>query len=142
MHTEQLDLETVKATVDEWRATRGKQGKIPEHIWTDILSLIGRYDIATINRTLGITHQQIKAKMDSLVNAELNQIKEAQFARAVVNNNESVPAITNNVVPIQSKQQSTSHDIEITRKDGAVLKVKGVQHSDTQSIITSFYHNA
>jgi len=136
MQPVRLEIGDVKSHLNEWRNTRDKLGPIPEHIWAEILSLIGRYNTGTLSKELGISGQQIKNKMTEIADKEFEEVKRAHFAKAVIAD-EPVSSATN-VVTLQPKSSSTHHDIEITRADGAVLKVTALSNAEVMSIINQF----
>jgi hypothetical protein len=49
-----LTLNDVKLHFEHWRATRAKRGKIPDKLWLEVKTLLGRYSTSQITQTLGI----------------------------------------------------------------------------------------
>lgn len=56
-----LTLNDVKQHFDHWRTTRIKQSKIPDSLWSEVKTLIGRYPISQIITALRVNAHQISA---------------------------------------------------------------------------------
>ena len=137
MQSDRLEITDVKQHLEEWRATRRKQGPIPENLWMEILSLIGRYNSSALSRELGLSSQQLKNKMNEVANKEFEQVQKAHFASVTVEDGPTVAA-DDNVVPFNRKHRPLNHDVEITRPDGSILKVTDVPQDEVKAIITAF----
>lgn len=59
--TTALTLSDVKQHFDHWRTTRIKQSKIPDSLWNEVKTLIGRYPISQITTALRVNAHQISA---------------------------------------------------------------------------------
>lgn len=60
------DLDQVKASFDEWRQTRLKRGRVPEHLWQMALELSPHYPISRICRVLGLDYNRFKSCVSQL----------------------------------------------------------------------------
>ena len=56
-----LTLSDVKLHFEHWRETRAKRGKIPDSLWLEVKTLLGRYSTSQITQTLGINAYQISS---------------------------------------------------------------------------------
>jgi hypothetical protein len=61
-------LESVKAAFEHWRKTRARQGKIPDHLWSQVKELLGSYSLTKICTTLKVSHVQIKGNISEVSN--------------------------------------------------------------------------
>ena len=61
-------LESVKAAFEHWRETRARQGKIPDHLWSQVKELLGSYSLTKICTTLKVIHVQIKENISEVSN--------------------------------------------------------------------------
>jgi hypothetical protein len=61
-------LESVKASFEHWRKTRARQGKIPDHLWSQVKELLGSYSLTKICTTLKVSHVQIKENISEVSN--------------------------------------------------------------------------
>lgn len=77
MQQNSLTLEEVKSHFDHWRATRTKKReRIPEYLWGKVETLIERYSIADITKTLSINTGQMKDNLKSaFVSTKINFVE-------------------------------------------------------------------
>lgn len=60
-----LALEDIQQAFTHWRATRGRNRKIPDELWEQTINLLDDYKKSKILTTLGISGAQLKAKLNS-----------------------------------------------------------------------------
>lgn len=120
-------INDVKQHFDHWRTTRTKRGKIPEHLWDKVKSIIGKYPLTTITETLHINTNQIREHID--LNAEIN------FIEAVIDTRQSKGSL-NHTVSLNHDERTCS--IELHRTAGGVLKINDYPIESLPTIINHF----
>ncbi len=50
-----LTLESVAVHFEQWRSSKKKGERIPEHLWGEAIELLGRYGISQVVRTLRLS---------------------------------------------------------------------------------------
>ena len=137
-------LQIVKARFDEWRGGRTKQTRIPSYLWSDVISLMTKYTMAQICAACGLTHQQVKSKLNEITSAEFAEVKKAHFAEVNItsesNDISETVYTTDNVYPFHkpASTNSQTHDVTITRADGTTLTITGVPYCDLDKTIKAF----
>src|SRR5688572_21148367 len=125
-----LTLEEVKSDFDHWRATRAKKReRIPQYLWDKVKTLIERYSLADITKTLSINTGQIKDNLKStFVSTKIN------FVEARTESPSSIDK--QSFISFPDNKQTCS--IELHRANGVVLKVTALPVISLQKIISQF----
>lgn len=122
-----LTLNDVKQHFDHWRATRIKQSKIPDSLWSEVKTLIGRYPTSQITTALRVNAHQISAGVAA----------KRDFTFVSVRPNSSpIPAIK----PVSSGQinSEATCTFEIHRPSGGILKISAFPVASLATIINQF----
>ena len=123
-----LTLDEVKNHFDHWRLTRTKQGKIPQSLWSEVKTLIGRYPISKIAQALHVSAYQISASLDNKT--------EFTFVKAVSTAQESEPVPR--VETSSSIDKEATCSFEIHRPNGSLIKISDFPVVSLANIITQF----
>jgi len=119
-------LKEVSNQLEQWRATRSKQGKIPEVLWQQILALLNHYSIGRLTNVLRISSGQIKNKMQQAsISAKVNS-KQDKFLSITIPGS------------ISKKEPQSSSKVEIRRPDGAVLVIEQLESTTFTHVLTQF----
>jgi len=124
---ENLTLDDVKNHFDHWRTTRAKRGKIPDSLWSEVKTLIGRYPTNKIAQTLGVNAYQISTDVNNKTDFTFVTAR-----RAVLPS----PS-TNNASPCSTNIKDTCL-LEIHRPGGSLLKINQFPIQSLTTIINQF----
>jgi hypothetical protein len=133
-----LTLETVKAQLDRWRATRVKGNRMPKHLWEAVSGLTKQYAYSLIASELKINPHRLRAKIEKQ-SRQASSLSKIDFIEIPLS-----PLTSPFAHPPSSKPNTfDSHAhaagiLEVTRPDGIALKVSGLSHNDLCSLIKSF----
>lgn len=122
-----LTLNEVKQHFDHWRATRIKQSKIPDSLWNEVKSLIGRYPISQITTALRVNAHQISAGVAA----------KSDFTFVAIRPNAS-PAPTTKLPPSARTTSEATCTFEIHRSCGGILKITAFPVASMATIINQF----
>lgn len=122
-----LTLDDVKNHFDHWRATRAKRGKIPDSLWGEVKTLIGRYPTNKIAQTLGVNAYQISTGVNNKTDFTFVTARRADLS----------PASTNHVSPCSADIKDTC-SLEIHRPGGSLLKINQFPIQSLTTIINQF----
>jgi hypothetical protein len=120
------DMEAAIQAFKDWRTSREKRCRIPDHLWKMAanLSTNHHYPLNIICNNLGLNWGDLKKKIDQLslsthANHAVKPQKQPSFVELKLNNQER------NQTPSFLLNQSTSPHctIELTRPDGSVMKI-------------------
>lgn len=116
-------LSSVKEAFTHWRATRLRQGKIPDYLWEQVRGLLNDYPIAKICSALSISTVQIREKLLPKEDAAIQfvEVKEPFH-----------------VVTMPPCEQSDVCTIELHRPCGSIFKVNRLPVSLVSQLITDF----
>ena len=103
----------MRARFNEWHGGRTKQRRIPSYLWSDVISLMSKYSMAQICAACGLTHQQVKSKLNEITSAEFAEVNIVQES----NNTAETVYINDNVYPFHKRASvnSQTHDVTVTR---------------------------
>jgi hypothetical protein len=122
-----LTLDDVKQHFDHWRTTRIKQSKIPDSLWNEVKTLIGRYPISKITTALRVNAHQISAGIAA----------KSDFTFVSVRSNTSPVPATKPVLSGQINSETTC-TFEIHRSSGGILKISAFPVASLATIINQF----
>lgn len=122
-----LTLSDVKQHFDHWRATRIKQSKIPDSLWSEVKTLIGRYSTAQISKALSVNANQISAGIAA----------KSDFTFVAVRPN-AQPILTTKPASPPVGSTSTTCIVEIHRSSGGILKISAFPVASLSTIINQF----
>jgi hypothetical protein len=125
-----LTLDEVKQHFEHWRATREKRCKIPDFLWDEVKSLMGRYATNQITQTLGVNAYQISTGINN--NKDKPDITFVRARTAM----SSLEAIKPNLSSLDEEKGTCS--FEIHRPNGGVLKISQFPLVSLASIINQF----
>ena len=119
-------LKEVTTQLDQWRSTRTKQGKIPDVLWKQILTLLHHHPIGRLTRALKISSGQIK-----------NKTQQASISTKVNSKQDKFLSIT---IPeaVSKTEPQNSGKVEIRRPDGAVLVIEQLELTLFTHVLTQF----
>jgi len=120
-----LSLDDIKEHFEHWRATRTKmRERIPQYLWDEVKTILDRYPLADITKTLRINNYQIKDNLK--INTKIN------FAEVRIDslNSSQYPPL-----PFSSKETCS---IELYRPNGVILKINALPLVSIQKIISQF----
>jgi len=123
-----LTLSDVKQHFDHWRATRIKQSKIPDSLWCEVKTLIGRYSTAQITKALSVNAHQISAGIAA----------KSDFTFVAVCPNAEATPITKPALSPHMGSSTTCCTVEIHRPSGGILKISAFPVASLSTIINQF----
>ncbi len=121
-----LTLNDVKLNFERWRATRVRRGKIPESLWLEVKTLLGRYSTSQITQTLGINAYQISSGITDKNKITFVSARPESLAK-------SAP-----ISSISASRSGETCSIELQRACGAVLKISQLPLMSLAGVITQF----
>ena len=122
-----LSLNDVKQHFDHWRATRIKQSKIPDSLWNEVKTLIGRYSTGQIAKALRVNANQISAGVAA----------KSDFSFVAVRPTTS-PAPMTKPAALCSVETNATCAFEIHRPSGGILKISVFPVASLAAIINQF----
>lgn len=122
-----LTLEDVKNHFDHWRTTRVKRGKIPDSLWSEVKTLIGRYPTNKIAQTLGVNAYQISTGVNNKIDFTFVTARHADLTPASA---KPVASCSIDIKDICS--------FEIHRSNGGILKISAFPVASLATIINQF----
>ena len=122
-----LTLNDVKQHFDHWRVTRIKQSKIPDSLWGEVKTLVGRYPISQITTALRVNAHQISAGIAA----------KSDFTFVSVRSNPSPVPATKPTLSEQINSEATC-TFEIHRSSGGMLKISAFPVASLATIINQF----
>jgi hypothetical protein len=134
--SEPLTLNSVRLELDSWRATREKQGRLPDTIWDKILNLLKTHSITEISRELKVSHEQIRNKLNvnNITSKSEVKIKKNVAAKSCAFVEVNNPAYINN----DSIDFSSGTRIEIKRADNASMIIDNLDGNAISLIMSKF----
>lgn len=122
-----LSLDEVKSHFDHWRITRTKQReRIPEYLWNHVKTLIDRYSLMDITKTLRLNTSQIKDNIKINTNIHFVEAKIDKFSSLA----------RKPIVSFSNSEHTCS--IELHRINGGILKVNTLPVALLPAIINQF----
>jgi len=126
------EMEAAIKAFKDWRSTREKMCRIPDHLWKIAAKLSPRYPISKICENLGLNWGALKKKIDQIsfslsapANHAVKPQKQPSFVELKLNSQEQTPSLLLN-------QSASPHcAIELTRPDGTVMKIFSSSSEDT-----------
>jgi hypothetical protein len=122
-----LTLNDVKQHFDHWRATRTKQSKIPDSLWSEVKTLNGRYPISQITTALRVNAHQISAGVAT----------KSDFTFVSVRPN-LTPLPTVKSVSTDRTSSEATCSFEIHRPCGGIMKITAFPVASMATIINQF----
>jgi hypothetical protein len=118
------EMEAAIKAFKDWRSTREKLCRIPDHLWKIAAKLSPQYPISTICNNLGLNWGALKKKIDHFSlstnpNHPVNPPKQSSFVKLKLNSQELTPPLFLN----DSTSSSPRCAIELTKPDGTVMKI-------------------
>jgi hypothetical protein len=137
-----LTLNSVRLELDSWRATREKQGRLPDTIWDKILNHLKTHSMTDISRELKVSHEQIRNKLnvknDNITSKSEVKIKKNVDTKSCAFVEVKNPAYINN----DSIDFSSGTRIEIKRADNASMIIDNLDGNAISLIMNNdFLHN-
>ena len=134
MKAEHLSLYQVIDEFKEWRASREKQSRIPDHLWKHVIPLLSDHPQSAVLRRLGISSGQLKKHLNRQnpkpqykVEAQTSKPKGCDFIECKLPFDKIVPTET-----------MPCCDIELKKPNGATLLIKMANQTLLSSLIRSF----
>ncbi len=117
-------LTSVKQAFTHWRATRLKQGKIPDYLWAQVHELLDDYSPAKICGALQINYAQIKENLTPKDDVDI------QFVEV----GEPPPVVT---APYRREQNDVCA-VELHRPCGSMFKINALPVSMVSTLMLDF----
>jgi hypothetical protein len=134
MKAELLSLSQVIDEFKEWRASRVKQSRIPDHLWKHVIPLLSDHPRSTVLGRLGISHGQLKKHMN--IQSSMPQSKaEIQAHKSGGHGFIECKLPLDKITPTDSLPCC---DIELKKPNGATLLIKMANQTLLSSLIRSF----
>ena len=134
MKLEHLSLSQVIDEFKEWRTSRKKQSRIPDHLWKHVTPLLADHPRSTVLGRLGISHGQLKKHLNRQnpkpkykVEAQTSKPKDCDFIEC------KLPL--DKIIPTESMPCC---DIELKKPNGTTLLIKMADQALLSSLIRSF----
>lgn len=124
-----LTLNDVQQHFEHWRATRVKQSKIPDMLWSEVKTLIGRYPISQITQALRVNAHQISAGVTTKGGFTF------VAANAAVT---PVPIVKVKPVPACTDDTKATCTFEIHRANGSTLTISDFPVASLPIVINQF----
>jgi hypothetical protein len=122
-------LNEVKQHFEHWRATREKRCKIPDFLWDEVRSLIGRYPTNQITQALRINAYQISTGINNKNKPDITFVR----ARPAIPPPETLQPV---ISGLDDEQGTCS--IEIHRPNGGILKISQFPVTSLANVINQF----
>mgnify|MGYP003443700132 CR=1 FL=1 len=108
---------------EEWRSTRNRRGRIPDHLWLLVEPLTKHYSLSQITKKLHLNTTQIKTQLSRLSPSEKNapELVECtqQFSMLSASNNER-----------------SEYSIEFDCKNASSVKMTGLNISELKQMVS------
>ena len=136
MKLEHLSLSQVIDEFKEWRASRKKQSRIPDHLWKHVIPLLADHPRSTVLGRLGISHGQLKKHLNRHNSKPQPKVETHNRSNPKV----AVILLNASFHLIRSTQQITMPccDIELKKPNGTTLHIKMAGQALLSSLIRSF----
>ena len=126
MQQNSLTLDEVKSHFDHWRTTRTKKReRIPKYLWDKVKILMGHYPLSDITKILSINTGQIKDNIKLETKTDFIEVKTEPSAQS-----------ERSTSLLLDYKQTCS--IELSRANGATLKISMLSIESLQKIISQF----
>ena len=134
MKAELLSLSQVIDEFKEWRTSRKKQSRIPDHLWKHVIPLLADHPRSTVLGRLGISHVQLKK--------HLNRQNPKPQSKAEVHSHKSCSYdFIESKLPLEKITPTNNMpccDIELKKPNGTTLLIKMADQALLSSLIRSF----
>ena len=108
------DMEAAVHSFKEWRHTRKKMCRIPEHLWKMAANLSNHYPLSTISQNLGLNWGSLRKKIDQLSSGPPSKVAEPpSFIELKLNGQK----------PLSPLDHSAPCSVELLRPDGTVMRI-------------------
>lgn len=108
------DMEAAIHCFKEWRQTRKKLCRIPDHLWKMAANLSNHYPVSTISRNLSLNWGTLRKKIN-------------QFSTDLPSNGGNPPSFIelklNGQQPLSPLAHSSRCSVELVRPDGTVMRI-------------------
>ena len=134
MKLEHLSLSQVIDEFKEWRTSRKKKSRIPDHLWKHVIPLLTDHPRSTVLGRLGISHGQLKKHLNRQnpkpkykVETQIYKPKDCGFIECKLPLDKIIPTKT-----------MPCCDIELKKPNGTTLLIKMAGPALLSSLIRSF----
>ncbi len=124
-----LTLELVAEHFEQWRRRKKKGERIPEHLWSEAIELLGRYGISQVTRKLRLSGTDLNKRRGLSDAGRLRKGTEADAAFVEIDRTEVAKA---------SGLQATAAWLELQRPDGLRLRIQPANGTDTLALMARF----
>jgi hypothetical protein len=119
------EMEAAIKAFKDWRSSREKLCRIPDHLWEIASQLSPQYPISTVCNNLGLNWGALKKKIDqfslsSNCNHSFRPPRQPSFVELKLNSQQLHPSLFLND---PASTSSSSCAIELTKPDGTVMKI-------------------
>ena len=124
-------LDDVKRDFEKWRASRPKKvGRIPNHLWDKVLSILDYYPVSEITKALRLSGGQVSAKR--------KQRDACNLAPKLPDAPNFIEVNMSSRIPCSNLATKMHSKIEIRRPDGAVLVMEQLPEQTILQVLNQF----
>jgi hypothetical protein len=124
-----LSLELVAEHFEQWRGSKKKGERIPEHLWGEALELLGRYRISQVVRTLRLSGADLNKRRGIRGGGRRRKRTAAEAAFVEIDRTEVAQA---------SGRQATASWLELQRPDGLRLRIHPGEGGELLALVERF----
>ncbi len=125
-----LTLEAVAEHFEQWRSSKRKGERIPEHLWGEAIELLGRYGISQVVRTLRLSGADLN-KRRGMTGATRRRRKGTDRGKAFVE-------INRTDVAQASELNVAAPWLELQRPDGLRLRIHPSGGAEVLALVDRF----
>jgi hypothetical protein len=124
-----LSLESVAEHFEQWRSSKKKGERIPEHLWCEALELLGRYRISQVVRTLRLSGADLNKRRGIRGGGRRRKRTAPEAAFVEIDRTEVAQA---------SERQATASWMELQRPDGLRLRIHPSEGGELLALVERF----
>jgi len=125
-----LTIESVLRHFKEWRASRPKKRKIPDHLWDKVLKLLDYYPTGKVVAALRLSGSQVAMRR--------KQAKKPPKVLPLTSPVDFVELNTQSIIPGNTSMTSVGSKLELKRPDGAVLILERLSEQMMLQLLNQF----
>jgi hypothetical protein len=124
-----LTLKEVAEDFKQWRSVKKKGERIPDHLWSEAVSLLGTYGISQVTRTLRLSGTDLNKRRGIIGAGQRRQSSGAGTTFV-----EIAPTLVDQALVMDG----TAAWMELERPDGLRLRIQSTQGADMLALVERF----
>ena len=121
-----VTLKEVSEHFKQWRSVKNKGERIPDHLWTEALGLVGAYGVTLVTRTLRLSGTDFN-KRRGIIGASGN--------REATGSETAFMEIDPMVMDHAPGPETSAVWMELERPDGLRLRIQSTQGADMLALV-------